>query len=409
MMRASLTGLLALTVVVACAQSPSGPPEPLTKLPRALTVAEGEVVQRSNRFAFALLRRSAAARDSNVFVSPLSVSMALGMTMNGAANATLDSMRATLGFEGMPLAEINAGYRGLIDLLRGLDATTDMRVANSVWFRQGLTADPDFSAALLASFDAKVQALDFGLPSAPSTMNQWVSDATNSRIKEIVGEIPADIVMYLINAIYFKAKWLQQFDVRDTRPGEFAAGFGGAQTVPTMHRRIDLRVRLGPDVRIAELRYGNAAFVMDLVMPGPGGDVNALVDSLTPERWASWLAAMNPMSLDVSLPRFKLEYYRMLNADLAALGMGIAFLDGVADFRNIFEPNQTGPFISFVGHKTFLEVNEEGTEAAAVTSVGMGVTSMPPSFDVDEPFLLVIRERFSGTILFMGKILRIPQ
>lgn len=409
-MRSSLLAVLTLTVtLVACAESPSGPPAPLTALPRALTVAEGEVVQRSNRFAFDLMRRSAASRAENAFISPLSVSMALGMTMNGAANATLDSMRATLGFGSMSLADINAGYRGLIDLLRGLDRTTEMRIANSVWFRQGLTADPDFSAALLASFDAKVQALDFGLATAPDSMNRWVRAATNQRIEEIIEGISDDAVMFLINAIYFKAKWVQQFDPADTRPGEFRAAYGGSQQVPMMSRKMDLKLLSRADAQIAELRYGNEAFVMDLVLPGAGGSIDALLDTLTPAQWDGWLAAMTPSNTRVTLPRFKLEYERLLNDDLTALGMGIAFQDGGADFRNLFEPNQPGPFISIVMHKTFLEVNEEGTEAAAVTAVGIDATSVPPSFTVDQPFLLVIRERFSGTILFMGKILRVPR
>jgi len=400
---------LFVTAATGCSSNPNEPPAPISSLPRELTAAESQVVLRSNRFAFDLLRR-ASAPDSNTFISPLSVSMALGMTMNGAANATLDSMRATLGYEGMSLADINTGYRGLIDLLRGLDRTTDMRVANSVWFKSGLAADPDFSAALLASFDAKVQPLDFGLPSAPETMNTWVDEATNGRIEEIIGEIPPDAVMYLINAIYFKAKWVERFKVEDTQPGPFAAAFGGAQSVPMMRGRIAFAKTYQPNFAVAELRYGNEAFVMDLLLPSPGTELNAIVDSLTAERWDALMAAMSePDEGSVSLPRFKMEYERLLNDDLAALGMANAFTDGVADFRNIFTPNDPGPFISQVKHKTFVEVNEQGTEAAAVTSVEMTVTSAPPSFDFDRPFLLVIRERFSGTILFMGTILRVPE
>ena len=405
------TLLLAMLTMgtMACAAEPSGPPTPITGLPRALTVAEGEVVQRSNRFAFDLMRRSAAARDSNVFISPLSVSMALGMTMNGAANATLDSMRAALGFEGMPLGDINAGYRGLIDLLLGLDRTTEMRIANAVWYRQGLTADADFRDALLASFDARVQALDFGLPTAPDTMNRWASSATNGRIPQIVDAIDPETVMFLMNAVYFKAKWVDAFDPRKTSPGAFMPAFGNPQQVPMMRNKTAFDVLQSGEVNIAELRYGNEAFVVDLVLPGATGDIHDLIDSLTPQRWAGWMASLQRRTMDLVMPKFTLEYERSLNDDLAALGMGIAFVDGAADFRNLFEPNQPGPFISAVKHKTFVEVNEAGTEAAAVTSVGVEVTSLPPSFTVNEPFLMVIRERFSGTILFMGKILRVPE
>lgn len=401
--------LLALAVAACTASPTEAPPAPLTALPRSLTDAETQVALRSNGFAFDLIRRVAAERDSNAFVSPLSVSMALGMVMNGAANATLDSMRATLGFEGMPLADINAGYRGLIDLLMGLDRSTEMRIGNAVWFRAGMQADADFRQALETSFDAAVRGLDFGLPTAKDTMNLWAKAATNGRIPGIVEEVGAEHVMFLLNAIYFKGQWREQFDPERTRPATFASSTG-PQTVRMMGRD-DMRVRLlhRPGVAIAELPYGNAAFAMTLVVPDHGGDIHTLIDSLTPERWDEWMSAMDSTRIRVELPRFRLEYTRALVGDLTALGMGVAFEDGLADFRNLFEPNQPGPFITAVAHKTFLEVNEEGTEAAAVTSVGVGLTSAPPSFTVDRPFLLAIRERFSGTVLFLGKIVRVPE
>jgi serine protease inhibitor len=401
--------LLAL-VVAACTASPTeAPSAPITSLPRTLTEAETQVALRSNAFAFDLLKRVAADRDSNAFVSPLSISMALGMVMNGAANATLDSMRATLGFEGMALADINAGYRGLIDLLKGLDRSTEMRIGNAVWFRRELQADADFRQALETNFDAAVRSLDFGLPTAKDTMNLWAKSATNGRIPSIVEAVNDGHVMFLLNAIYFRGQWREQFDPAETRASGFAA-YDGPQTVQMMHRA-DMKVRLleRPGVAIAELPYGNSAFAMTLVMPEPGGDIHTLIDTLTPERWDEWMAAADSTSILVRLPRFRLEYTRSLIDDLTALGMGVAFEPGVADFRNLFEPNRPGPFITSVAHKTFLEINEEGTEAAAVTSIGVGVVSVPPTFSVDRPFLLVIRERFSGTVLFLGKILRVPE
>jgi len=215
--------------------------------------------------------------------------------------------------------------------------------------------------------------------------------------------------MFLMNAVYFKAKWVDAFDPRKTSPGAFMPAFGNPQQVPMMRNKTAFDVLQSAEVNIAELRYGNEAFVVDLVLPGATGDIHDLIDSLTPQRWSGWMASLQRRTMDLVVPKFTLEYERSLNDDLAALGMGVAFVDGAADFRNLFEPNQPGPFISAVKHKTFVEVNEAGTEAAAVTSVGVEVTSLPPSFTVNEPFLLVIRERFSGTILFMGKILRVPE
>lgn len=404
--------LIVLTALLtaACSSSgPTAPPAPLTGLPRALTTAEGQIRTRSNTFAFELFRRASTARDSNAFISPLSVSMALGMTMNGAANATLDSMRSTLGFGGMSLTDINAGYRGLIDLLTGLDASTEMRIANSIWFRKGMIANPTFVTTVDDAFDANARALDFTLATAPDSINRWASAATAGRIPEVIQTISSDQVMFLLNAIYFKGRWRQQFDRADTRAAAFAAAFGGAQTVPLMSRQMTVRHRFRASYSAVDLGYGNDAFAMTLLLPAQGRDVHDLVDSLSAGLWAEITGGLDSSKILVAIPRFTLEYTRQLKDDLTAMGMGIAFVDGTADFRNLFLPTLPGPFIEFVKHQTFVQVNEEGTEAAAVTSVGMGVTSAPPSFIADRPFVLVIRERFSGTILFMGKILRVPE
>jgi serpin B len=401
--------LTALLTAACSSSGPTAPPAPLTGLPRALTTAEGQIRTRSNAFAFELFRRTAAARDSNSFISPLSVSMALGMTMNGAANATLDSMRSALGFGGMPLTDINAGYRGLIDLLTGLDASTEMRIANSIWFRKGMIANPTFVTTVDGAFDANARALDFTLATAPDSINRWASAATAGRIPRVIETISGDQVMFLLNAIYFKGRWRQQFDRAETRDAAFAAAFGGAQTVPLMSRQMTVRHRFQASYSAVDLGYGNDAFAMTLLLPAPGRDVHDLVDSLSSGLWAEITGGLDSSRILVAIPRFTLEYERQLKDDLTAMGMGIAFEDGIADFRNLFLPTLPGPFIEFVKHQTFVQVNEEGTEAAAVTSVGVGVTSMPPSFIADRPFVLVIRERFSGTILFMGKILRVPE
>lgn len=404
--------LIVLTALLtaACSSSgPTAPPAPLTGLPRALTTAEGQIRTRSNAFAFELFRRASAARDSNSFISPLSVSMALGMTMNGAANATLDSMRSTLGFGGMSLTDINAGYRGLIDLLTGLDASTEMRIANSIWFRKGMIANPTFVTTVDGAFDANARALDFTLATAPDSINRWASAATAGRIPEVIQTISSDQVMFLLNAIYFKGRWRQQFDRSDTRDAAFAAAFGGVQTVPLMSGQMSVRHRFRASYSAVDLGYGNDAFAMTLLLPAQGRDVHDLVDSLSAGLWAEITGGLDSSKVLVAIPRFTLKYERQLKDDLTAMGMGIAFVGGIADFRNLFLPTLPGPFIEFVKHQTFVQVNEEGTEAAAVTSVGIGLTSGPPSFIADRPFVLVIRERFSGTILFMGKILRVPE
>ncbi len=408
----STLALVALAfLAMACGTTePTGTPSELTALPRPLTNVESQLVERSNRFTFTLLKRVDDDPAENLFLSPLSVSMALGMTLNGAANATLDSMRATLGVDGLSRDEINSGYRGLIDLLLDLDATTQMRVANSVWVRQGLTADPTFVSAVGTHFDADVRTLDFASPSAVNTVNFWVSDATNNRIRKVLERITDEDVMFLINALYFKGKWREPFDPRRTVNGMFTPESGAPQTARLMTaERMPIRMARGPVSTVGELPYGNGAFTMAIVLPDEGVPLASVIDSLTDVRWAAITAALAPQEIDVTLPRFTMRWSTSLNGALKALGMGIAFQDGVADFRQLFTPNEPGPFISFVQHDAFVAVDEVGTEAAAVTTVGIGVTSLPPSFRVDRPFLFLIRERLSGTIVFVGRMARVPE
>jgi len=212
--------------------------------------------------------------------------------------------------------------------------------------------------------------------------------------------------MFLINAIYFKGSWQKQFDKSQTTDAPFFALDKTSSTVPLMHQSATLRIAHAPNYVAVDLPYGNSAFSMTVVLPNPGVDVNSLAESLTEESWQSLRDSFSDAKSDLYLPRFQLTWKRELNPDLTALGMGIAFNDG-ADFTGM-SPRGRELVITKVIQKTFVDVNEEGTEAAAATSVGIGVTSAPPSIRVDRPFLFVIRERFSGTILFVGKIVKLP-
>jgi serine protease inhibitor len=398
--------LIALAALCACSDhGPDRAPDLLTALPRELTADEIRVSAAANDFALRLFRGLNSAQPSeNVFVSPLSVSMSLGMAMNGAEATTLDEMRSTLGFGSATLAEINRGYQGLMGLEAGLDPTTTFSIANSVWIRQGFPVKQPFIDEVRAAFDADVRSSPFDA-STVTDVNSWVSSETNGRITEIVEQIsPAD-VMFLINAIYFKGSWREQFDPARTANGPFAA-LGGEQQVPLMVREeVQARFAFLNGARIGELLYGNGAFAMTIVIPD--GDVAAFAATLDSTRWAQLLAAMPEQTREVRavLPRFTMEYERQLKDDLIALGMAVPFAPGQANFSRMTDESV---FIAFVKHKTFVLVNEEGTEAAAVTNTGVQVTSGPPCICVTQPFLFVIRERLSGTILFMGKIVRIP-
>jgi serine protease inhibitor len=401
----------ALAVTAACGskEDPTGPPAAITALPRDLTTAERAIASAGNSFSFALFGRLATDQpETNIFVSPLSASMALGMTMTGAANETYDAMRGTLGFAGNSDAEIKTGYQGLIGLLRGLDATTDFRIANSIWTLQGFPVEPAFLADAKTYFDAEVAELDFAAPSSLTRINDWVSRSTNGKIPTIFDEIPDDNVMFLINAIYFKGDWRSAFPVARTQDAPFHGRDGIARTVKLMNQSTDLSYLRRPEFQAVDLAYGNTAFTMTVILPEAGVDINTFAASIDQAKWDEWVGGFAVKRVNLSVPKVRLEYERVMNDDLTALGMGIAFHPSQADFTRL-SPDGRDLFISVVKQKTFVDIYEEGTEAAAATVVGVAPTSAPLEevVRVDRPFIIVIRERFSGTILFMGRIVRL--
>lgn len=407
----------AATIALAAACSSStepdaGKPSPtLDALPRALTAGEQRVVGAANDFSFALFRRlSAAQRDSNVFTSPLSASMALGMAMNGAAGTTYDEMRATLGFGASATeSEIGESYKSLIGLLRGLDPGVDFRIANSIWYRTGFPVEQAFLDRGRNWFDARATALDFASPSAVPTINDWVSTSTVGKIPTILDRIENDQVMFLINAIYFKGSWRTRFDPARTVTAPFHA-ISGDQSAKLMRREGTMRWLQTADFEAVDLPYGNAAYTMTVVLPAAGKSVDDVAATLGASAWTEWMGQFRDAEVELQLPRFKLEWERGLIPDLQSLGMRAAFVGGGADFSRISSTLGRELYISLVKQKTYVDVNEEGTEAAAVTNVGITLVSAPVrrSFVVDRPFVFVLRERLSGTILFMGKIVKMP-
>lgn len=403
--------LLALGVsvaLVACGGSSPTAPAPIHQLPRALTANEQQLITQSNGFAFSLFQQLAGvAPDSNLFMSPLSASMALGMTMNGAEGSTLDAMRSTLGFSSMSLPDADASYESLIALLRGLDPHVDFEIANAIWYRQGLPVEPAFVQTNKQYFDAAVQGLDFSNPSAAQTINAWASASTKGKIKDIIaGSIDPSVVMFLTDALYFRGDWQYQFHAGMTQSKPFHVSDGSLVSVPMMDLPgATLPGTASPTYEAVELPYGGGAFAMDVIVPTVGTSLGALAAQLGNGGWPVLLSQLTPQTGDVEIPRFSLTWGASLKPSLTALGMGIAFGPG-ADFSGIADG---GLLISDVTQQAFVDVNEQGTTAAAVTTV-TGVTSAttPWSFVADHPFLFVIRERLSGAILFIGQVQRPP-
>jgi len=379
---------------------------PIDDLPRELSIAETKLVDADNRFAFKLFREVNAQEDdtANVFVSPLSVGMALGMTYNGAAGTTRDAMQQTLELDGMTIEEVNEAYQSLIELLRNLDPRVEFLLANSIWYRAGVPVLPEFIELNQRYFDAEVIELDFSDPTAVDVINGWVSAQTKGKIDEIVDPpIHPLTFMFLINAIYFKGDWTYQFEPSRTKNEAFALPSGSQVSVPMMSRgeAIPVRVYQNAEYTVLDLWYGSQAYSMTIVVPQDAQTINDVARAVSEGQWNSWTESLDSTSAFVSLPKFTLEYEIELNDVLKALGMEIAFT-GAADFSNMIPGG--GAYIEKVRHKTFVDVNEEGTEAAAVTSVEMRYESAPLALMVDRPFMFAIRENYSGTILFMGKV-----
>lgn len=396
----SLSALFGALLLAHCSNEVTSPRQP----PRDLSKAEAQVVAADNAFGLELMKSlNAGKRDQNVVVSPLSVSMALGMTLNGARGSTLDAMRSTLGFQGLSESQINDAYRGVIDMLRGLDPGVKFQIANSIWYRSGFQARQEFLDLNNRFFDARATGIDFSDPAAAGTINGWVDENTNGRIKSIVPDpVPADLVMYLINAIYFKGAWSTKFDPAKTRDGDFRRPDGSTVRVPMMNMHGAIRYAASERYSAVELPYGDRGFSMTVLLPAEGGSADDLLASLSADEWKELPSRFREEEIPLSLPKFTVEYGEMLNDVLKAMGMSVAFSGG-ADLSGIAgEPGDL--YISDVRHKTYIEVNEEGTEAAAATSVGISRTSLGPSMIVNRPFIFAIRESHSGAVLFIGKV-----
>ncbi len=395
--------MLVFAVIVQCSEKASEPPdEPL----RPLTAAEQQITESAGKFGLKVFREVIQSEPGkNVFISPLSISMALGMAYNGAEGTTEDAMQTTLELAGLTEQEINEAYRSLIDLLTELDPDVIFEIANSIWHRPEFPAKQGFIDVNRTYFDAEVTALDFGRPDAADIMNGWVDEKTHGKISEVIQPpINALTMMFLINAVYFKGTWTTQFDPKNTHDDRFELEDGSTAMCDMMMLEHEFSYFENDVFQAIILPYGNQEFSMTVFLPRPSVSTDSLISLFTEENWNSWLGSFGTATGELHLPKFRLEYNISLNAVLSALGMGVAFDPSEADFTGIAERSDL--HISQVVHKTFVEVDEEGTVAAAVTVVEIGITSVtPPLMYVNRPFVFVIRDRHSQSILFIGRVL----
>ncbi len=366
------------------------------------------LVEANNGLGFNLFNILAAAeKEKNLFISPSSIITALAMTYNGADGETRSAMEQTLQLEGMSMDEVNAAFADLLTILQNPDPKVELTAANSLWAREGVDFEEDFLQRNRDYFQAEVAELDFENPDAAETINNWVSDKTRNKIDGIVEPpINPDTILFLINAIYFKGDWSEPFEKELTRDMAFKQPVGEEKEHPIMFRYGSYRYLENELFQAVSLPYGkNERISMYVFLPLPEMDLEQFYADLNPSNWKRWIDSFSSMDGELGLPRFEFEYETSLNDALIALGMGPAFDENAADFSGM-RPIPPRLYISEVKHKTFVEVNEEGTEAAAATSVEVGITSMPETFYmvVDRPFFFAIADDLTGTILFIGSV-----
>ena len=378
------------------------PDEPI---PIELTAVQQELVQADNTFSFDIFKlvMQENSDTENIMISPLSISYALSMTLNGANAATRDSMMKALRYYNINIDDVNNSYKDLTDKLMDIDERVLMEIANSVWIEERLRVKQAFIDDLMEYFEAEAYDFSVGDPDIVDIINKWIEDHTHGKIKEMISELPADIAMLLINAIYFNGKWKYEFDEENTTEMPFYPESGSQVDVPMMNQELTVRADAMDNFIILELPYGQGNYVMDIILPDDGYTTSDIIPLLNQEDWDSWIEGMHDTEIDLYMPRFKYEFKTELKDVLTAMGMGIAFTPFEADFSNISEQDL---FISKVLHQSFIETNEEGTEAAAATVVMIELTSVPSGpveVRLDKPFIYVIRETSTNTIAFIGK------
>lgn len=379
---------------------------PTEPVPINLTQDQASLIGSTNDFAFDIFTQvlNNTGAGENVMISPLSISYALSMTLNGATGATRDSMLKALRLEGLTPESINASYKNLTSALLSVDKRVLMSIANSVWIEKDFTVKQSFIDILTNYYDSESRSFDITDATAPDKINKWIEDNTNGLIKEMVDKLEDNTVMLLINAIYFKGKWEFQFDKTKTVNRTFYKPGGNPVEVPMMKQKESFKVFEGDGFILAEFPYGQGNYVMDVILPDDRDGLNGISGRLTGPEFTNWLNQLITRETEVSFPKFKYGFKKKLKDVLTDMGMGIAFTDK-ADFSNISQ--QYDLLINDVTHQSFIETNEEGTEAAAATVVEIGLTSMPPAplvLNMDHPFIYLIRETETNSIVFMGRV-----
>jgi len=396
---------LAISVILLSCNKANDENLPVEPVPININAEQLSLIESENTFAFDIFKKilENSSESENIIISPLSISCALSMTLNGANGTTREAMLEALRMNDLTPEIINNSYKDLSKALLTVDKRVLISIANSIWSEKNFEVKVPFKNILTDYYDAEARSFDITDPLAYQEINSWIEDKTNGLIRNMLSGLDDNTVMLLVNAIYFKGKWKSQFDKDKTAEKTFYKSDGTTIEVPMMKQVADYKIFSGEGFVLAEFPYGQGNFVMDVILPESPNAVNTLTPILNDGSFNGLLDQMHERETNLTFPRFKYGFKQGLNDILTDMGMGIAFSDN-ADFSNISDMSL---LINKVLHQAFIETNEEGTEAAAATVVEVGTTSAPPEpivLNIDHSFLYIIRETTTNAILFMGKV-----
>lgn len=406
--------IIAATILMASSCEGKESEIDLDNLPKPKNIelrsSEIEMVKSDQSFAFNFFANVYAEEsedgDNNFMVSPLSLSMALAMTMNGAEGDTKSVIKESLKQNEFSEDDINSYYKKLREALLSTDPSTKLSIANSIWTNKVVAIKNDFISRNREYFNSSVEAVDFGDVKTKDKINNWASVNTNGLIENVIESTNIDDLMYLLNAIYFKGIWISEFSKNKTEKKMFTHEDGSTVNVDMMNQTSKFKYKNDDLLQIVELPYGNGAFSMMVLLPQEDKKIGDVIDALnSSDYWVELESGLRVNEVELSLPKFKTEYSKKLNEVLKKMGMGLAFTDD-ADFSGMSDISAK---LSFVKQDTYIAVDEVGTEAAAVTTVGVVMTSMPIEpqkviFNANHPFVYLIKENSTGSILFIGTV-----
>lgn len=386
--------------------------------PIDLTRAEQELVTANNDFAFNLFRiagprmtngtvgSSFPEPNKSTILSPISITYALGMLNNGAAGETQAQINKVLGFGETGADGINAFCKKMLTEAPKLDKLTKVMIANTIYMNQNYQLKPDFVTKAKDYYDAEPETRNFADGKTMDVINQWASDHTEKMIDKVLGpdEFDPTAVSYLLNAIYFKGAWAEKFDKTNTKDEIFRNEINQEMQVPMMHQEHVFNYTEDEDCQALCLPYGNNAYRMTILLPKEGRTVYSLAQKLTTQTWQRY-QRMGTAIVDVKLPRFESKTDVDLIPIMSALGMPNAFDDRLAEFPYFCNAST---YIGLMKQVARIKLNEEGTEAAAVTVIGMKENAMPQepkhvNFHATRPFIYIISEQSTGAIFFIGQ------